>query len=751
MKDICKLLGNRQDQDTVSGGGLLTALVNSGRILVGDDYQCLHPEQFCNLSNGKVKQWWPHAASLYCENPFVSERWALITPEDVLINVIRFKNPFSHQMSTFWNVSGNLADAKVSMWTPEKIIFSTNAFHPSVWKNTYIRLQANQPIFEGKVRGKLSGYLVAPREVIGEIITDYSLDYQICLKPKEERILVIGMALGPDGKHAENRLQKALKRKNHVNSSKIAWNEWFHQQVPDFDCDDKALVRLYYYRWWSLRTKLIPPDHGNIKYGAVREALRGFNSVISGSSYLSLYDLRWLRDGTIAWGCLKTLLVNAHNGMPPHHLGISSVNGISNEQVSNSIYTHDYENALAHSAAMLSRVHPRPKEKATLYSLLKKYFTTFCSTHDPQKTNLFTTWPHSNQTGAEFQAAFAYFYPLSEAIHFHLGRLKKPEEVDDKDLLEAVNDFKKQVPVYSKAALLPKEIALLRSVWRKTQQHRLAAPQINTLAIKNAEGMAELALHLGKTKEENYYRKQAEKIRQEICQKLWSKKEKFFLVTDPYTYEQAPFMHAQGFFPFLAGIQGQPYIQALNHLFNPAKFGTTYPVPTLALDSPGLDYFKCVHHWNYYAWPFTTCRIVDVLCGLALSSYPKFQKKAAKLFQGYIKLHFPYGYQYQPCTPEYVDPNTGRHRNQNLDYAHSYLPDLVIRYLAGVNIQANGSVVINPLSYPLKWLRLTGIPYQKHFLDVEIRKKNKIRETILKIDGKIVAKSADSKPIAVYS
>jgi len=154
MKDICKLLGNRQDQDTISGGGLLTALVNSGRILVGDDYQCLHPEQFCNLSNGKVKQWWPHAASLYCENPFVSERWALITPEDVLINVIRFKNPFSHQMSTFWNVSGNLADAKVSMWTPEKIIFSTNAFHPSVWKNTYIHLQANQPIFEGKVRGK---------------------------------------------------------------------------------------------------------------------------------------------------------------------------------------------------------------------------------------------------------------------------------------------------------------------------------------------------------------------------------------------------------------------------------------------------------------------------------------------------------------------------------------------------------------------------------------------------------------------
>src|SRR5262249_40652325 len=74
----------------------------------------------------------------------------------------------------------------------------------------------------------------------------------------------------------------------------------------------------------------------------------------------------------------------------------------------------------------------------------------------------------------------------------------------------------------------------------------------------------------------------------------------------------------------------------------------------------------------------------------------------------------------RPNSYEHYNPRTGTasyYRGID-DYMHSYIVDLIIRFVAGVQPQPDGTVIVNPLPMGLDWFELKDAPYQGHRIGV---------------------------------
>lgn len=84
-------------------------------------------------------------------------------------------------------------------------------------------------------------------------------------------------------------------------------SEWMKENVPLFDCPDKDLEEMYYYRWWTLRKHIkdTPVGYGMTEFLVDRNYADKYNLIACAIGH-HIYESRWLRDPKYLDGIINT-------------------------------------------------------------------------------------------------------------------------------------------------------------------------------------------------------------------------------------------------------------------------------------------------------------------------------------------------------------------------------------------------------------------------------------------------------------
>ena len=101
-------------------------------------------------------------------------------------------------------------------------------------------------------------------------------------------------------------------------SNADSWS-WLQKEIPFFDCPDKDVEEIYYFRWWSFRKHLAQTTNGWVVtefLTPVRHA--GIHNTISCAAGFHLAEGRWLRDQNFL-NDYTTFWLRGNNGQPQPH------------------------------------------------------------------------------------------------------------------------------------------------------------------------------------------------------------------------------------------------------------------------------------------------------------------------------------------------------------------------------------------------------------------------------------------------
>lgn len=580
---------------------------------------------------------------------------------------------------------------------------------------------------------------------------NYAVSYAIRLKPGAQQRLVILLGTGIDLQLTNKAINRWKKQADIIESVRQDWNAWFQQEIPRFRCSDPYFEKLYYYRWWSLYTKMIVAPVGHFYYPSPREGTVAYDGVVSYSgACVSVDELRWLRNPDWAYSTTKEFFApqNLNDGYLSNHIwdwGIdadeSNMDGLG-RSVPYQNYAID-----AFRGALL--VHPEEGQQTlkSVWPQMQSNLQSYQRLFDIDKDGLYETYPWSNSAGQEWTARFSYFDPIPEMFRNERSRTYAPDgsrSAEDMDLLKKIQNSVVTDPGFS----WPKTAEELYRVYYGTADHRLATVDQTTYAYKNFCAAAGLAKLLNDTATEKLYAAMGEKTRNQLLSVMWNEKDRFFYDIKPIAHAQALVKATTGFYVFWAKIAGLQHVPMLQHVFNPATFWTTYPLPSLPLD---YEKYKPLQesgwtYWNYATWPRTTCHVVDGVLWAAKTLDSSLTKKASILFDRYTRMHFPNGDLQRPNIAERYDPNTGSPFMEELDYNHSSWIDLLMQHVAGITPQESDSLIIDPVDMGWKSFSLKDIRYRNHDIDIEFDRK---KGMLIRVDGVVKATTKGLQKIIV--
>ncbi len=447
------------------------------------------------------------------------------------------------------------------------------------------------------------------------------------------------------------------------------WRDWF-DSVPYFECSDPYLTHAYWYRWYGLRLNAIePPADGpwEYKHPAVCEGIEYFRDLISYSAQVHMRELRWMHDPRFAQGSLRNFLDHQKpDGNFPGNIYATFVHN-------DDMYHADWGRSLLD----LHTIHPDGAFIEAAYAPLCRYARFFLDTRDPGDTHLFDVinqW----ETGQEFMHRYTAVDP-------------------DADGGNELNPHLKGVDA--------------------------------TLYLHNLfRALAEIAGALEKPDEAAEWEAHADATERAMLEYMWDADAGMFSDVNAATMARTNVRAAVDFYPFLTLDLGtDEYLRALReHLLNPDEFWTPFPVPAEAANDPEFsaepfwrgERKNCP--WNGRVWPMTNSHVAEALARAAQTWAPDLEPAAAHMLHQFVRMMTVDGDPARPNTYEHYNPLTGTasyYRGIN-DYQHSYLVDLIIRFVAGVQPQPDGTVIVNPLPMGLDWFELRDAPYQGHRISV---------------------------------
>jgi hypothetical protein len=100
---------------------------------------------------------------------------------------------------------------------------------------------------------------------------------------------------------------------------------WLQKNIPVFECPDREVEEMYYFRWWSFRKHLVQTTNGFVFtefLTPVRHA--GVFNTISCAAGFHVAEGRWLRDQSYLDDYLRFWLRGDHGKPPPHFHKYSS-------------------------------------------------------------------------------------------------------------------------------------------------------------------------------------------------------------------------------------------------------------------------------------------------------------------------------------------------------------------------------------------------------------------------------------------
>ncbi|MCX6142801.1 MAG: trehalase family glycosidase [Ignavibacteriales bacterium] len=520
-----------------------------------------------------------------------------------------------------------------------------------------------------------------------------ALHSPISVGPGQSTQVAVGFAASSAAEETLNSLRVALQQPNPIDLSRMNWNDHF-SSVPSFECSDRFFNRYYWYRWFGLRLNTQYGSEGNYKRPFVCEGIGYFRAPISYSAPCHMLENRWMHEPDLAQGSLLTFLDNQRDD--GGFRGYIDMNYFRQEM----FYHADWGNALL----QLDLIHPLHSYLEEVYDGLKKYVGYFDRERDEEVSGLYDIDNHY-ETGQEFMHRYIAVNPKADQDNW--GEVFRLKGVD--------------VTVY---------------VYRLKQ------------------ALCTIAEKLGKNDDADLWKIESQKIKTAVLEKMWDPKEEMFFDVNPASGERTNIKAATCFYPYFTDIVEKSHGRGLKrHLLNKKEFWTPFPIPSSSAD----DEFFCAEPewkgkrmncpWNGRVWPMTNSHIAEALASSAISMKDSaLRNKAAVFMTKYVKMMFFDHDSGRPNCFEHYHPFTGTpsvYRGID-DYQHSWVNDLIIKYLCGIR-PAEFCVVIDPFPFGVKAVLIDNVLIRGRRLKVKIDN----TRFVVWLDGEHHAESVLGKPISI--
>jgi hypothetical protein len=724
-RDICRLLGGRSDRDFAGRPGNLYAVVGAKARLI---YMAGDLSAQSSLFRGKIVEWRPDYiqlrpnavvdASGQALDGVTAEKYCWIGPRDTVLTEHVFRNSGSAENKV--RLSFDLQGVEEVKCQDGMVVCRISTGYPrSVLPELFGALSATHPVTVSE--GKMWTDVPVPA---GQSVS--------CVAA-----LTIGANAGKGAPAAH------LSPEPRSESTRY-WNHMLTAEVPTFACSDPYLEKLYYFRWWSLLTKMNVGGFGHWSKPLAREGTVGFNSLITYSGGPNTVDLRWMRSPELAYGNIQSFYGNLHEGKLANHIYPDALDGDNANRgpgPDGKPVDFPYQNFLVKALTDIYALHPDKTILRELWSALQQATGLYDRALDADRDGLYETYPWSNIAGQEWAARFLYFHPYDNQLGYDRTWCPK----DDADAASLADKIEQNV-VLRPGMKIPRTAAEMLKQVDQDRHYRQETLDENCYAYADLMAMSVIAEALGEKAAQKRWLAAAKRTAGLVLKRLWDPATGFFYDRDGATKEWSLVKSPTGFYPFWAGIAGKQHLAIFKHLFNPAEFWTPFPVPTISLDYRGNLQRAGWVYWNGSNWPMTTCHVVDAAARAAKDLDPSLAPGAAQLLMRYTKVHFIEGDLKRPCVSEHFDPINGKPNLPKLDYAHSYYIDLILRHLVGVEADPlSDEVRISPLNLGLDYFEAGNIWVKGHDLTVSW---NQGKLTV-RVDGKSVATANSLKPLKI--
>lgn len=520
-----------------------------------------------------------------------------------------------------------------------------------------------------------------------------ALHVSVTLPPGTEREVTAACALAPSVPEAHTALSISLRQEHPPGMSVAAWTEYF-SSVPSFVCSDEFLTRYYWYRWYGLRLNTMDVREGNYHHPFVCEGIGYFRAPISYSAFCHVLENRWRHTPELPQGILRTFLDNqSEDGAFRGYIDV--------DQYRRGMFYHA---GWGCALRELHRVHPSTDFLQSVYNGLARYAGYFNRERDPGGSGLFDITNHY-ETGQEYMHRYTAIDPDAD-----------------------------------------------RENWGDV--FRLKGVDVTVYIYEVKQTLAWMAAALGNEADAGRWKEEAERTRRAVLESMWDPEEQMFYDVNPATGRRTRVKAATCFYPFFTDIVSAAHLPALTgHLLNREEFWTPFPSPSTSADDetfsaePVWKGKRMNCPWNGRVWPMTNSHLAEAL-GVSAVRFQdrRLRKKTAEFISRFIRMMFHDGDPARPNCFEHYNPLTGvpsMYRGID-DYQHSWVNDLLIRYVAGLR-PGDGRMVIDPFPFGLDWFVLDNVIVSGHRIRIEAVK----GAFTVEVDGRPAGKGRPGRELII--
>ena len=476
-------------------------------------------------------------------------------------------------------------------------------------------------------------------------------------------------------------------------TSRANWHAFF-DETPALSCSDPFLQHYWYYRWYGLQ--LCGPEGGigNYRYPGCCEGTGYFHAPIAYSAQCHARELRWLPNPDRARGVILNILAHQRESGQLH--GRIYLNHLERTD----FYFADWGSAVL----AVDQVHPDPDFLGAVYRPLALYAEWLQSERDADESGLCDIVDHY-ETGQEYMSRY----------------MAVSDEADSETWGDRIR---------------------LKGVDATVYMYRLQ------------RALATIAGRLHEFGDAGLWTAAADRTGAAVLERMWDGESGMFSDVDPRGMQRTNVKAAVCFYPYFTDLIGAEQVQGLRqHLLNPSEFWTAYPVPSTSADdpyySPAAEWKGKRHNcpWNGRVWPMANSHVAEAIAATAIDHDPTLRATAAEFIRKFIQMMFHDGDPARPNCYEHYNPDTGTpslYRGFD-DYQHSWVNDLIVKYVAGFRPEAGDGFVADPFPFGLESLQLSRLPFRGRQVDLEIENER----FVVHVDGKSVGDSQIGEPLEV--
>jgi len=463
--------------------------------------------------------------------------------------------------------------------------------------------------------------------------------------------------------------------------------QWYLNNIPFFECSDKQIEEVYYYRWklYKAHVRNVGEEYGYVITEFINDVswdIDPYCSINCGTAH-HIYEGRWLKNNRYLDGYIDYMYRGGGNRHDRQY----------SEGIADAVYARYLVNSdsafVEGQLGMMEQVYKQWDDKFD--SSKKLYFTR----------------PISD--GSEYTISAI---DASGGIKGEFGG--SPYTTDG-------------VAVYDKGA---------QGAFWDGEAFR---PTINSYMYGNALAISRVSTLKGDTALSRIYLNKANSLKTNLQGSLWNSS--FAHFTDRYKVDNK-YVHywdfisgreLAGFVPWMYNMPDNTpaYNNAWKYLIDTTKFMGNFGLRTVEPSYPWyMKYFKLRNgrpdcQWNGASWPFQTAQVLTAMANL-LDNYtqdiikPADYLKVLRLYTG--QHYYNDGEKNILNLQEDYNPETGQPITYGRDYGshhynHSTYNDLVITGLCGIRPSEGNALTIHPLTdSTIQYFCLEDVMYHGHTL-----------------------------------